>query len=146
MECVHRWFLHHNHWLPPPPSRRWELLVIYCSTWALSWCCWKQLKPFPKKVARLFPFHPFLDKAKLLHVGGKMGSSMFSYSKLHPIILHGNHPVTIRSEHLRLLQAGPTLLISSLIQQFHIISLCKSVRFVTRQCVTCKHHSLKPHN
>ena len=89
----------------------------------------------------LLPFRPFLDKCNLLRVGGRMSNSKFSYSKLHPVILHGNHPVTkliIRSEHLRLLHAGPTLLISSLSQRFHIIGLRRSVRSITRQCVTCK--------
>ena len=31
-------------------------------------------------------------------------------------------------------------------RRFHIIGLRKSVRSITRQCVTCKRHSLKPHN
>ena len=97
----------------------------------------------------LLPFPPFLDKCNLLRVGGRMSNSKFSYSKLHPMILHGSHPITkliIRSEHLRLLHAGPTLLISSLSQRFHIIGLRKTVRSITRQCVTCKRQSLKPHN
>ena len=78
-----------------------------------------------------------------------MGNSKLSYSKSHPIILHGKHPITkliIRAEHLRLLHAGPTLLISSLNRRFHIICLHKTVRSITRQCVTCKCHSVRPHN
>ena len=101
------------------------------------------------KDSSLLPFCPFLDKANLLRVGGRMGNSKLSYSKLHPMILHGSHPVTkliIRSEHLRLLHAGPTLLISSLNQRFHIIGLRKTARSITRQCVICKRRSVKPHN
>ena len=92
------------------------------------------------------PFRPFLDKTHLLRVGGRISNSKFSYSKMHPIILHGKHPVTkliIRSEHLCLLHAGPTLLIS-LNQLFHIICLRNTARSITRQCMTCRHHLLKP--
>lgn len=101
------------------------------------------------KESSLLPFRPFLDKANLLRVGGRMGNSKLSYSQVHPIILHGSHPVTkliIRAEHLRLLHAGRTLLISSLSQRFHIIGLRKTARSITRQCVTCKRQSLKPYN
>ena len=99
------------------------------------------------KDSGLLPFRPFLDKTHLLRVGGRISNSKFSYSKMHPIILHGKHPVTkliIRSEHLRLLHTGPTLLISSLNQRFHIICLRKTARSITRQCITCRRHSLKP--
>ena len=43
--------------------------------------------------------------------------SMSTYESKHSLILHGRHPVShliIRTEHLRLLHAGPTLLASSL--------------------------------
>ena len=42
------------------------------------------------------------------------------------------------------MHAGPTLLLSSLNQLFHIIGARKTVRLITRQCITCKHHSIKP--
>ena len=74
----------------------------------------------------LLPFRPFLDQTSILRVGGRESNAKLSYSKMHPIILHGKHPISkliIRSEHLRLLHAGPTLLISSLNHRFHIICL-----------------------
>lgn len=40
---------------------------------------------------------------------------MSPYSQMHPIILHGKHPLTkliVGSEHLRLLHTGPTLVFS----------------------------------
>ena len=85
------------------------------------------------KESSLLPFRPFLDKADLC-IGGRMANSKLSYSQVHPIILHGSHPVTkliIRAEHLRLLHAGPTLLISSLSQRFHITGLRKTARSIT---------------
>ncbi len=100
------------------------------------------------KNSNLLPFRPFLDKShSLLRVGGRMSNSKLSYSRSHPIILHGNHPIVkliIRTEHLRLLHTGPTLLMSSLTQRFHIICLRKTVRSITRQCVICKRHSIRP--
>ena len=106
-------------------------------------------QPLPKN-SILLPFRPFLDKPhSILRVGGRMSNSKLSYPKSHPIILHGKHPITnltIRAEHLRLLHAGPTLLISSLNQRFHIICLRKTVRSITRQCVICKRHSVRPEN
>ena len=106
-------------------------------------------KQFVPKDSCLLPFRPFLDQAGLLRVGGRESNSELPYSKMYPIILHGKHPLTkliIRSEHVRLLHAGPTLLISSLSHRFHVISLRKIVRSITRQCITCKRLSIKPNN
>ena len=82
-----------------------------------------------------------------MRVGGRISNSSLSYSQSHPVILDGRHPITkliILSEHLCLMHAGPTLLLSSLNQRFHIVGAQKNVRFITRQCVTCKRHSIKP--
>ena len=42
----------------------------------------------------LLPFHPFLDQSGLLQVGGRENNSGLSYSRMHPVILHGKHPIT----------------------------------------------------
>ena len=42
------------------------------------------------------------------------------------------------------MHAGPTLLQASLSQQFHNIGARKTVRFVTRECITCRRQSIKP--
>ena len=103
--------------------------------------------PLPKS-SKLLPFRPFLDKSySLLRVGGRMSNSKLSYSRSHPIILHGNHPLVkliVRTEHLRLLHAGPSLLMSSLTQRFHVIGIRKTVRSITRMCIVCKRHSIQP--
>ena len=78
-----------------------------------------------------------------------MSHSKLSYSKMHPLILHGTHSLTkliIETEHVCLLHAGPTLLMSSLSHCYHIIGLHKTVQAVTRQYITCKCHSIKPTN
>ena len=76
-----------------------------------------------------------------------MSNSSLTYSQSHPAILDGKHLITklvVRVEHLRLMHAGPTLLASSLSQRFHIIGARKIIRFITRQCVICRRHSVKP--
>ena len=102
------------------------------------------------KSSYLLPLRPFLDpEHSILRVGGRMRHSTLSYSRMHPIILHSSHPLTrliIQAEHVRLLHDGPTLLMSSLSRRYHIIGVRKSVRSVTRQCIICKRHAVKPAN
>ena len=66
---------------------------------------------------------------------------------MHPFIIHGKHLITklfIRSEHVRMLHAGSTLLSSSLSSHFHIIYMRKTVRSIVCQCITCRHYTCKP--
>ena len=96
----------------------------------------------------LLPLHPILESTNLLRVCGRQQYSKLSYSRQHPLILHGKHPVTkliILTEHVRLLHAGPTLLSSSLSRRYHIIGSCKAGRFITRGCTACRRNSAKPH-
>ena len=83
----------------------------------------------------------------VLRVGGREQYSKLSYSKMHPIIIRGMHPVTkliIRLEHLHLLHAGPTLVSAALTCRFHITSMRKTVQSVTHQCITCRRQTTKP--
>ena len=91
--------------------------------------------------------NPFLNTHGIIRVGGCISNSKLSYNRMHPIVLHGKHPITkllIHSEHLCLLHAGPSLLCSSISLRFQIISLRKVVRSITRDCVVCKRHKGKP--
>ena len=103
-------------------------------------------KSLPPKSCVL-PLHPFLDSSGVLRVGGRQQNPELSFSSLHPAIVHGKHPVTrliIRSEHLRLLHAGPTLLTSTLSCRLHIVGCRKVIRSITRACVICRRQSAKP--
>ena len=103
-------------------------------------------KALPSKGC-LLSLHPFLDSSGILRVRGREQNSKLSYSNLHPVILHGKHPVTkliIRTEHLRLLHAGPTLLTSSLCRRLYIIGCRKIVRSITRACTVCCRNAAKP--
>ena len=124
------------------------------------WILWAQRSSFPReisdiakgkqemyKASPLLPLHPFLDDTGLLRVGGRISRADFSYSIRHPLILPGNHPLTkliVKSEHLRLLHAGPTLLMNSLSRRYHIISARKVVRSIARGCVPCRRISARP--
>ena len=98
--------------------------------------------------SKLIPLSPMLDSSGLLRISGRQGAMRASYDMIHPIIIHGNHPIVkliIRMEHLRLLHGGPTLIHASLSRKFHIIGGRKFIRGVIRQCVTCRNFSTKPH-
>ncbi len=95
----------------------------------------------------LLPLRPFLDESSVLRVGGREQNSDLPYASQHPIILSGKHAFTslvIRSEHVRLLHAGPTLLTASIGRRFHILGSRRAVRSITRGCVTCRRNSVKP--
>ena len=80
--------------------------------------------------SNLVSFSFFLGSAGILRVGSCKGNSM-AFAKVYPVILHGNHPITellIKTEHLRLLHAGLTLLVVSIVHRFHVVQLCKTVR------------------
>ena len=47
----------------------------------------------------------------------------------------------IRTEHLRLLHAGPTLLSASLSQRYHRTNV---IRSIIRECITCRRRAAKP--
>ena len=89
----------------------------------------KNGQPLPRG-SQLIPFHPLWDKHhSVLLVSGRMGNSNLPYTQSHPVILDGRHPLTkliILSEHLRLMHAGPTLLLSSLNRRFQIITARKT--------------------
>ena len=94
----------------------------------------------------LLSLHPFIDSDGLLRVGGRESNSNLSYQRMHLLIIHGKHPITkliIRSEHLRMLHAGLTLLCSALSNRFHILYMRKTVRSIIRQCIrqACKPQS-----
>ena len=89
----------------------------------------------------LLSLTPFVDDHDLLRVGGREGYSKRSYDCQHPLIVHAKHPIAtliVRSEHLRLLHAGPLLVTTSLSRRFHLIKGRNLIRSVTRGCITCR--------
>ncbi|KAI5651819.1 hypothetical protein NE865_00156 [Phthorimaea operculella] len=69
----------------------------------------------------LKPLHVFRDKMGLVRVGGRLQNSDLSFDQKHPIILPKASRITeliIHREHLRLLHAGPRLILSQLNQKY----------------------------
>lgn len=105
----------------------------------------KSNQALPRSI-RLRVFHPIVDEHNLLRVGGGVSLAQLSYSQCHPLILPKNHslvPMMIRSEHLRLLHAGPTLVAASLSRRFCIVRGRGLIRSVIHGCVTCNRVSSK---
>ena len=97
--------------------------------------------------SRLRVFHPIVDEHNLLRIGGRISLAQLPCSQRHPLILPKNHdlvPIIIRSEHLRLLHAGPTLVTASLARKFCIIRGRGLIRSVIHGCVTCNRVASKP--
>ena len=146
-------------------QRSSAVLTPYLSVEELSraeryWIAMSQSDSFPNELAMLrsnrditLPnnsalklLNPFLDPHGIIRVGGRISNAKLAYSRIHPIVLHGKHPVTrliVHTEHLRMLHASPSLLVTSLSLRFHIVSLRRVVRLITCKCVTCKRYSGK---
>ena len=95
----------------------------------------------------LSSLHAFLDSHGILRVGGRGAQLRLAYDTRHPIVLPGKHTVTkllVRTEHLRLLHAGPTLVATSLHRRFHIIGSRVIIRAIVRECVVCRRTSARP--
>ncbi|XP_049865132.1 uncharacterized protein LOC126366187 [Pectinophora gossypiella] len=91
----------------------------------------------------LLQLSPFLDDRGVLRVGGRLDNTNFNFEKKHPILLDAKHHFTkllMRAEHLRLLHAGPQLLLSSFRDQFWPLGGRTLARKIVRQCVTCTRH------
>ncbi|KAL0851491.1 hypothetical protein ABMA28_007284 [Loxostege sticticalis] len=85
--------------------------------------------------------HPFLDQDNLLRVGGRLQNAInMTYEKKHPAILPKSNNIThmiIQREHLRLLHAGPKLVLSSLSQRYWLVNGIREVKKVTHSCIKC---------
>lgn len=84
--------------------------------------------------------NPFLDTNNLLRVGGRLGNAAISYSKKYPILLPKESHITqliILSEHIRLLHAGPRLVLSSLNNHYWITNGLNQVKKIIHKCITC---------
>lgn len=87
----------------------------------------------------LLQLSPYISDG-VLRVGGRLNNTNFDFEKKHPALLSGKHHLTkllMRAEHLRLLHAGPQLLLSSFRDQFWPIGGRTLARRIVRQCVTC---------
>ena len=84
---------------------------------------------------------PFIDEHGLLRVGGRLTNSHLHRSQTHPIILHGRSTLChklMSYKHASLGHCGPSLLLSSVGTQVHIVGARRLARSVFRSCVVCR--------
>lgn len=90
--------------------------------------------------SNLSNLNPFIDNDGIIRVGGRLQNSDCEYNKKHPIILSSKHKLTkllLIQEHERLMHCGPTMLLSSIREQFWPIAGRNLARKVVRECIKC---------
>jgi hypothetical protein len=84
--------------------------------------------------------HPFIDQKGLLRVGGRLQQSKLLYQAIHQLILPPDHHFTeliVSAEHIKLLHAGPQLLMASLRERYWIPRIRNVVKTIIHHCLTC---------
>ncbi|XP_051175592.1 uncharacterized protein LOC127290821 [Leptopilina boulardi] len=97
------------------------------------------------KHSKLRNLNPFLDKAGILRVGGRLKHSSLVFSSKHPPILPKDSPLTplyVNLAHKVSCHGGPKLTLSILRNLVWIVGAASLVRKLVRTCVPC--HRIKP--
>ncbi|XP_051167791.1 uncharacterized protein LOC127285698 [Leptopilina boulardi] len=97
------------------------------------------------KHSKLRNLNPFLDKAGILRVGGRLKHSSLVFSSKHPLILPKDSPLTplyVNLAHKVSCHGGPKLTLSILRNLVWIVGAASLVRKLVRTCVPC--HRIKP--
>lgn len=93
----------------------------------------------PNKNA-LLKFNVFLDANGIMRVGGRLSNSDFQFNKKHPILIQSNHifsKLLFKQEHLKLLHAGPQMLLASIKENYWPIGGRNLAKACCRSCVRC---------
>jgi len=100
------------------------------------------------KKSSLCQLQPFLDKNKILRVGGRLKESDMNFDMMHPIILDRNHHLTqliIKWIHMQNSHAGLSTLTNLTRQRFWIPQCRRTCKKVIAKCVRCQRYSAKPY-
>lgn len=84
---------------------------------------------------------PFLDKNRLLRVGGRLQKAGLSPTQAHPLILSTKSNIVlllIRHLHETLHHAGSSTMMAVLAQTYHIPQVKRLLRKLSHNCVTCQ--------
>ncbi|XP_049287565.1 uncharacterized protein LOC125766030 [Anopheles funestus] len=84
--------------------------------------------------------NPFIDDQGLMRVNGRLANSQLDSDMKQPILIPKNHRLTsllVQHYHLRLLHAGPQLMISTIRQSLWIIGVRSVARSVYHKCMRC---------
>lgn len=85
-------------------------------------------------------YHPYICENGILRVGGRLRLSDEAEDAKHPMILPARHRLTrmiFEHYHLRLLHAGPQLLLGTVRQRYWPLGGRNVARQVVHQCLTC---------
>ncbi|XP_073956544.1 uncharacterized protein [Choristoneura fumiferana] len=97
-------------------------------------------KPLNSK-NKIISLSPFLDKEKVIRVGGRLDASSYSYEKKHPILLHSSHRLTklfFAQKHIEFMHAGPQLLLATIRETVWPINGRHLARRTVNNCVRCR--------
>ncbi|XP_071042909.1 uncharacterized protein [Parasteatoda tepidariorum] len=96
-------------------------------------------KPVPRN-SKLSSLCVFLDKNKLMRVGGRLSLSDLPVNSIFPIILPGKNSLTtmiLRYCHLKYLHLGPQALLYQVRQKFWPLNGRNNCRTIVHSCITC---------
>ncbi|KRZ81245.1 hypothetical protein T08_16342, partial [Trichinella sp. T8] len=97
--------------------------------------------------SRLSRLDPFLDEEGFLRVGGRLENAELPPHMKHPVILPGDHALTmglIRRCHARQMHAGTTHTLAILRQQYWVLKGRTQVKKVIRHCFACRRAMARP--
>ena len=92
------------------------------------------------KKSPIVKLQPFLDDKGCLRVGGRLRHAPLPFEQKHPLIISHRNIIArrlIEYEHLRLLHAGPQLVLASVRTRYWITSGKGFVKGILRDCVKC---------
>lgn len=95
---------------------------------------------FTFKSSPIRKLNPFLDKNKLIRIGGRIQHSDIPYNQAHPIILPAKDHITtliVQNYHLRLLHSGIQNTLYNIRLQYWPINGRNEVKKVIHSCVRC---------
>ncbi|XP_076686036.1 uncharacterized protein LOC143378082 [Andrena cerasifolii] len=95
---------------------------------------------FVRKESRIFSLTPFIDRDKIIRVGGRLKNSNIPYSQKYPILLPRSEHVTrliIQYEHNRHMHAGVLGTFYAVRQRYWPIDGKNMTRAVVRRCIRC---------
>ncbi|XP_062713665.1 uncharacterized protein LOC134290523 [Aedes albopictus] len=105
------------------------------------------LKKYKGTIRKAFSFKsplktlcPFLDSNGLLRITGRLQHLDIPYDTKHPLVLPQKAHLTtliVRATHLRMLHAGPQLLLSTLRQRYWPVRGRDLAKKAVRECITC---------
>lgn len=96
-------------------------------------------QPLPKK-SPLLKFNIFLDEHNVMRVGGRLSNADFNYDKKFPILIQSKHRFTqllFNCEHLKLMHAGPQLLLANIRERYWPIGGRNLAKSCYRTCIRC---------